>query len=141
MTNRIVSFFYQPALVRFLLFGGIGFLSNIALFLYLKHKINILAANLFSYLAAVTLTWLLNRLLTFHSSDAQKAREWFRYLLVYILTGTIQVVLFTALIHEYRTFYLHPVIAIMIAAMIVAFMNFFLSKRFAFKHHSSEASL
>lgn len=69
---------------RFCLVGAVGFLVDAGLLLALlaTGTLGPIAARVVSILVAVTVTWLLNRLLTFRSDDPRHLFEWSRYALV-----------------------------------------------------------
>ena len=84
-TAEIADYLYRHSFPRFCLVGGIGFVVD-AVLLMLLHRIgglSVIPARLLSFSIALTVTWLLNRLVTFRSGAARrKLREWQRYVVV-----------------------------------------------------------
>ena len=77
-----------PRPARFLMVGGLGLITDIALFtLVLAHGAHPLAARLISLVIATLVTWRLNRALTFDRSGRRQGEEAMRYALV---TATAQ---------------------------------------------------
>src|SRR5262245_57744921 len=74
-----------PRPVRFLTVGGVGLITDIALFtLLLGYGIHPLGARLISLAAATLVTWRLNRALTFDRSGRHQGEEAIRYAIVTI---------------------------------------------------------
>lgn len=132
MMIKLLQTVYHNTFFRFIFVGGLGFLTNASILYFLKAEINLIAANTIAYFIAVTVTWVLNRLLTFHSHDPGRSQEWLRYVVIYIITGGLQVLIFTLLTEENKTLYLHPLYALIITAIVIALINYNFSKRFAF---------
>jgi len=134
MIKKLIQPIFQYPVIRFLTAGAVGFLIN-AIFLYaLHHIISLIPAVIVAYGIAFSVTWVINRLFTFHSKDPRRIQEWMRYALIYILTGCIHVLIFTFVVYHYPLLYQHPIGALFISAVVIAFINFTLSKRFAFKY-------
>ncbi len=132
MIKRWIQHLYHSRVIRFLCIGGIGFITNLVVFYMLRQMLGMTLANIIAYFIAVTTTWSLNRLLTFSSDDPNKAGEWLRYVMVYLVTGCFQVLVFTLLTDEIRDLHQHPVGALAVTAIIIAFVNYAFSKRFVF---------
>ena len=103
-------------------------------FLYLfRHEMGLIPEKILSYVIAVTTTWFLNRCFTFHSQDSRRVQEWMRYAFIDGITDFIHVLIFTALAYGYPVFQTHPIFALIITAIVIAFINFAFTKYFAFK--------
>ncbi|AAO91344.1 GtrA family protein [Coxiella burnetii] len=142
MIKKLILFVYRYSLIRFLTIGVIGLLIDIT-FLYLfRHEMGLIPAKILSYVIAVTITWFLNRCFTFRSQDSRRVQEWMRYAFIYAITGCIHVLMFTALVYRYPVLHTHPIFALIITAVVIAFINFGFTKYFAFKKRSiAEPSL
>ena len=131
---------YRTNLAReawlFALVGAVGFAVDGG-FLVLSHKqlgLDWPAARLLSFTVAATVTWLLNRSLTFGGrSGPIRLSEWRRYLAVNGIGAVLNLGIFLALIELVPAFRKHPVGALAVAAAIALAFNFFGSRSFAFK--------
>lgn len=131
--KELILTLYYHSFIRFLFVGGVGFFVNLIIFYLLRAKIGMMPANGVAYFVAVTTTWALNRLMTFHSHDPARGKEWMRYGLVYIITGCFQMGIFKLLTLEIHTLDQHPYGALIITAGIIAFVNYTFSRKFAFR--------
>jgi putative flippase GtrA len=121
---------------NFLVVGSIGFVADGGLLLALIHVAGLSPpfARLISFSVAVTVTWLLNRLLTFrrHASDRRLA-EWRRYVVVNGIGGLINLGIFMSLVGPVPGFGVEPLIAFAIASAVALLFNFLGSRCFAFR--------
>lgn len=129
---QAITKLFQFSLVRFLLVGGVGLSLNVCLVYTLRDYIGLVPSRMVSYVAAFTVTWFLNRWFTFHSNDPKKMRQWSRYASIYVGTGVLHIASFAFLVNQFVFLNRNPIWAILIAAALIAFINFSLSRRFAF---------
>lgn len=88
-----------PRPVRFLGVGGLGLIVDLAvLTLLIAHGLNPLAARAASLAVATTVTWRLNRALTFAGSGRRPADEAMRYALVAAIAQTVSYGIFAAVV-------------------------------------------
>ncbi len=94
-------------------------------------------ARLISFSTAVTITWLLNRLLTFRRHASKKwFSEWRRYVAVNGLGGLVNLGLFSVLASPIPGLSFHPLGAFAIASAIALVFNFIGSRTFAFREET-----
>jgi putative flippase GtrA len=133
---KILINIYRSEIIRFLIVGGAGLLTNICVLYGLRHEIGLMPAVIISYFVAFSVTWLLNRILTFRSKNSRRTQEWLKYTLIYSATGALQLLSVTWMVHKFLLLQKHPVGAVLIAAGFVAAINFMVSKFYIFKHSS-----
>ena len=135
----------MPAVViqqasRFIIVGAIGFLVDGGI-LTLLHSIfdfSLLHARLWSFSAAVTLTWYLNRQHTFaDSKDVHAVHEWGRYAVVNSIGALLNLGIFLWLVYRFTALASWPIVPLAIAASIALIFNFFASRHLAFHHDRS----
>jgi putative flippase GtrA len=124
-------------LVQFLMFGTVGmvgFVFDTATVYSLRRSLGLYGAGIAAYVVAATVTWLLNRLWTFHGlSSGNVHQQWARFLVVnlggFVLNrGTYALlVTFVALCAR------QPVYAVAAGALAGMFLNFGLSRRMVFR--------
>jgi putative flippase GtrA len=122
--------------LRFSVIGGIGFIVDAGLMLALKPLLGLdaLHARPVSVIAAVSITWFLNRRLTFFEAASQKrVQEWFRYATVNGIGALINVSIFYWLMLDVPELKDHPVVALSAASAVALAFNFWGSKSFAFR--------
>jgi len=98
MTLR--AFLQHHSFPRFVLVGAAGFLVDAGLLsvLHFMLGIDVISARLLSFSTAVTATWYLNRVITFHRTrTARHFWEWVRYAAVAALGGALNLTIFFAL--------------------------------------------
>ncbi|MDR5765967.1 MULTISPECIES: GtrA family protein [unclassified Caballeronia] len=127
---------------QFILFavaGTVGFLVDIAvLYLMLACGLGYFAGRAISFIAAVVVTWQINRRFTF---DAEAPgglwREWWRYLVAMSAGGVVNYCAYTAVVLLLpKTHYL-PVIAVAAGSICGLGVNFLSSKFWVFKQASA----
>jgi putative flippase GtrA len=120
--------------------GTIGFLTD-AVMLTLLHNLlgaGVLPARLCSFAVAVTVTWSLNRRLTFPGRDDDRAlRQWLRYSAVNGVGALLNLAVFLYLIYRIPDFAAVPLIPLAVASLIAMVFNFFASKYIAFRATSA----
>ena len=102
---------------EFVLFGVsgvLGFVADSAVLYLLKGYMGLFAARAVSFLAAVLVTWIFNRAITFshRRSGLKKAHEFTAYLLLMLAGGSVNYGLYAWLVVTYDLAARHPVIAV-----------------------------
>jgi putative flippase GtrA len=126
----------QTEFTRFLAVGVAGFAVDGGLLAILTSLVGVpvLAARLVSFFIAVTVTWLLNRRLTFrHRASRRRIAEWWRYVTVNGIGGVINLVIFATLIWVVPWLNANPLMAFAIASAIALIFNFLGSRAIAFR--------
>ncbi len=115
--------------------GGIGFIidSGVFLYLYYLENINISTSRILSFFIAVFFTWLLNRRYTFNTeknkTKKEKTKEYLLYFKAQSIGAAINFVIFFALIYSLNIFKQIPVLALAAGSITAMFYNYFMSKR------------
>ena len=123
---------------RFIIVGAIGFLvdGGILTLLHGIFEFSLLHARLWSFSAAVTLTWYLNRQHTFAASkDVHAVHEWGRYAIVNSIGALLNLGIFFWLTYSFDILATWPIIPLAIAASIALIFNFFASRHLAFRRN------
>jgi putative flippase GtrA len=130
-------------LYRFVVVGTVGFLvdASVLVMLVKFSGINVHFARLISFVTAVTITWIANRLFTFADRKSRYlAGEWLRYIFVNSVGGLINLLVFSALIVAHPSFEQTPVIPLAVASLVAMFFNFVAAGRLAFTGGAGAAS-
>lgn len=129
-----------PRPLRFIAVGGIGLLTDLALFtLLLWSGLHPLVARLISIALATFVTWRLNRAFTFDRSDRHQGDEAVRYALVTVVAQATSYAIFAVLTLSIAA--LQPQVALAIGAAIVALVSYNGHRWFAFARRSPPHSL
>src|SRR5262249_19543864 len=119
----------------FALVGVAGFVVDwLCLTFFLWTGIGFFVGRGFSYFCAATVTWALNRRLTFQSTDVALVRQWGKFLSAnaaggitnYLISVTLMITLPHLIDH-------YPILAVAAGSLSGLVMNFCLSKRFVFR--------
>jgi putative flippase GtrA len=116
--------------------GTIGFAVDAAVLTVLHSLLGLqlLPARICSFAVAVTVTWSLNRRLTFPGGkDPRRLRQWLRYALVNGLGALLNLGLFLWLVNRSQLFASVPLIPLAIASLTAMVFNFIASKYVAFR--------
>ncbi len=127
MPAQLKRFLLEHSLPRFLLVGGIGFLVDAGVLIALYHLIGLalLPARLLSFATAVTVTWWLNRRITFAAgASSRQWREWSRYTVVNGIGGTINLSVFLLLTSYASGPLAQPLPALAAASLIALLFNY-----------------
>jgi len=130
---RLLEKLYQIPFIRFITIGAIGLCSDASFLYALRHVIGLIPAKIVSYIVAVIVTWILNRYFTFSSKDPRRLQQLLRYIAVYFPTGCLHVAIFAGLTHEFLFLHDHPIVPLIMTAVIITLINFTLAQRFAFR--------
>ena len=121
-----------PRPLRFLGVGGLGLITDLAVFtLVVAHGINPLGARLISLPLATLVTWRLNRALTFDRSGRRAADEAMRYAAVVIAAQAVSYGVFAVLVVTLVT--APPQIAVIAGAAAGALVSYSGQALFAFR--------
>ncbi len=127
----------KTRLSRFTLVGFVGFFTDggILLLLHDVYGINPYASRCVSFPVAMTVTWLMNRLLTFADrKDSQAASELGRYAAVQVVGALVNVLVFFALVRYFSFMSDIVLLPFAIASGIALVFNFLGSHFFVFRH-------
>lgn len=121
-----------PRPIRFLGVGGLGLITDLAVFTaVIGHGVPPLAARLVSLAVATLVTWRLNRALTFDHSGRRPADEAMRYATVAAASQAVSYALFAALVVTvFRTI---PQLAVLCGAVAGAAVSYSGQALFAFR--------
>lgn len=121
-----------PRPIRFLGVGGLGLITDLAVFTaVIGHGVPPLAAQLVSLAVATLITWRLNRALTFDHSGRRPADEAMRYATVAAASQAVSYALFAALV--VTVFRAVPQLAVMCGAVAGAAVSYSGQALFAFR--------
>ncbi len=125
--KRLPPWFFR--LVRYALVGGTGVIVNFAVLKGVWPALHSspAVANAVATEAAILSNYALNSRFTFHTSLGWGT--WFRYNLVSLLGGALQVGVFTLLVH----FHVYYLLANLLAIPLNTIVGFVLSTRWAFR--------
>ena len=122
--------------IPFCIVGGIGFLVDAGILGLLVHGYDAdpLLSRLLSFPCAMTVTWYLNRRVTFsHAVSKHTGQEWFRYALVSVAGNLVNFIVYVACIQFSRLMYSYPEIALVIAAFVALIFNYIGLSRYTFR--------
>jgi putative flippase GtrA len=129
-----------PLIRQFAQFGAVGtvgFLVDASVLLLLLHATHagFYLGRLISFLCAATVTWCLNRTITFRSRAASRgiSAEWLRFVAVSCLGGIVNFGVYSALLLSFASFAAAPVAAVAAGSLSGMVVNFGLSRSYAFR--------
>ena len=121
--------------VKFAVVGGLGFLADAGSLQLLISQggVDPYGGRVLSFLAAVTLTWSLNRLYTFRTGGPHgAARQWLRYLGVSLLGVAVNYLVYAAMVFSIAGMADRLYLAVAAGSLAALPVNFFLSRSYAF---------
>jgi putative flippase GtrA len=128
--RRLVAVLPRP--LRFLGVGGLGLITDLAIFtLIIAHSPHPLLARLVSLAVATLLTWRLNRALTFDRSGRRPADEAMRYAAVAAAAQAVSYAVFAVLVVSVLA--TTPQLAVIIGAACGAMVSYSGQVLFAFR--------
>lgn len=115
--------------------GGLGFLVDTAVLYLLLESCGPYIARGFSFFAAVLVTWLFNRSITFKEkkSNMKPQHEFLSYFVLMLGGGAVNYGLYSWLISTYQVVLEHPVIGVAAGSIAGMFVNLATSKLFLFR--------
>jgi putative flippase GtrA len=123
-----------PRPIRFLGVGGLGLITDLAVFTaVIGHGVPPLAARLVSLGLATLVTWRLNRALTFDQSGRRPADEAMRYATVAVAAQAVSYAVFAVLV--IIVFRAVPQLAVLCGAATGAIVSYSGQTLFAFRPH------
>ena len=125
---------------RFCLVGGLGFLvdAGVLMALLAIEALGPIPARVVSILVAVTVTWILNRILTFRSDDPRYLFEWSRYALVNGAGAVINYGCYVACLLLIPK--ISPLLALAVGSAVALIANYLGSRHFVFWQGSASRS-
>lgn len=122
-------------LLLFGLVGVIGFLVDSGILYLLKSFLGLYYGRLFSFIAAVVTTWILNRQLTFSErvSGLSLFREFSRYLGLMLGGGVVNYVIYALLVYFVEIVARQPVWGVAVGSCAGMTVNFLLARYFVFR--------
>jgi putative flippase GtrA len=128
--RRLVEVLPRP--LRFLGVGGLGLITDLAVFTaIIGHSPHPLLARLVSLAVATLVTWRLNRALTFDHSGRRPADEAMRYAIVAASSQAVSYAVFAALVVTVLA--AAPQLAVIVGAAFGALVSYSGQKVFAFR--------
>jgi putative flippase GtrA len=128
--RKLVEILPRP--LRFLGVGGLGLITDLAVFTaILAHSPHPLLARLVSLAVATLVTWRLNRALTFAASGRRAADEAFRYAAVAATAQAVSYAIFAVLV--ITVFAALPQLAVIVGAACGALVSYSGQALFAFR--------
>lgn len=118
--------------------GGIGFLVDTAVLYLLIENCGPYIARGFSFFAAVLVTWLFNRSITFKgkSSSMKPQNEFLSYFVLMLGGGAVNYGLYSWLITTYQVVLDNPVIGVAAGSIAGMFVNLVTSKLILFRKNA-----
>jgi putative flippase GtrA len=120
--------------LRFGIVGTVGFAANAVAIYAVYGLVGIYVAGLIGWLAAATVTWLLNRIWTFRrrGRNVPAYQQWPRFLAVTTIGFSLYYGTYASLVSHSLFFATWPIVASMVGAFVGLAANFTLSRRFVF---------
>ncbi len=140
---NLLSRLFASRFIRFAIVGAAGFLVNEAALWYaLRHlQFDPYSGGVFSFLVAVTFTWLGNRFITFRDRAARGIQgigtEWARFLGANALGFLGNYAVYAGLIRFAAPPANNPYLALVCGTIAALAFNFVLSSRFVFRSRNS----
>jgi len=139
MIKKTLLFANKTTILQFLKFGIVGVIGFIVDWIFLHVGIDALglsrvAAGLFSFPFAVTVTWIGNRLFTFrHAKREPMARQWAKFATVCAVGIVFNRGTYSLLVSTIPLVYTYPVLGLLAGTAAGMFFNFFASRRVVFR--------
>jgi putative flippase GtrA len=128
-----------PRPLRFLGVGGLGLITDLAIFtILIAHEPHPLLARLVSLAVATLVTWRLNRALTFDRSGRRPADEAIRYAAVAVAAQAVSYAVFAVLIITMLA--AMPQLALLVGAVTGALVSYSGQALFAFRPQTPAAA-
>lgn len=113
-------------LLRFALVGSLGFAADATILqLLVRRGADPYLGRLASYLCAATVTWALNRTITFHAPAGRRLRrEWTRYVAINALGAAVNYAVYAACLLTLDLVRAHPVLGVAAGSLAGLGFNF-----------------
>lgn len=120
--------------LNFAIVGTIGFCVDATVLLIFVNILffEIYIARIISFIIAVFVTWILNRVFTFGKSKYSKKREYSYYFIVQSIGAILNYIIFIALVKSVEFFEEYLIVPLGIASIIAMFFNFVVMKKRVF---------
>lgn len=128
--------FHFRQLLLFSLVGGFGFIVDSAFLYILKPCLGLYISRFLSFLIAVLVTWILNRMYTFNDLvDVKKGRahEFVVYLFLMCIGGSVNILTYVVFIYNVKFVSEAPILGVAIGSLAGLVFNFISSKVFLYK--------
>jgi putative flippase GtrA len=121
--------------LRFCLVGAAGFVVDAGILqLLIGAGLDRYSGRVLSYLAAATVTWLLNRRYTFVDAAAQPLhRQWAYYVGVNAIGAAVNYLVYAGCLLASSRFYDHPVLAVAAGSAVALLFNFVANRYLVFR--------
>lgn len=119
--------------------GTIGFIFDAGVLYALKDQLGIYPAKLVSFIVAVFVTWLLNRLLTFKDRASGMSLKWefSHYFMLMIVGGGVNYLTFWLSMSYSQTVMAFPIIGVALGSLCGMVFNYASAKLFIFQKQSN----
>ena len=122
---------------KFAIIGGAGFFVDVGVLYLLRHAgLDLYSARVFSFIAAVTFTWVGNRLFTFRTASEARRRltaEWLLYLGAMTFGGLVNYGVYATLVTLLAPFREHPWLAVAAGTGAGMLINFLFARRILYR--------
>ena len=117
----------------FLIAGIIGFLIDVSVLYISKNSLGLIYGRALSFFCSMTLTWLINRNITFKNSPAKVGVlfEFIKYMFTMMFGGLINFIIYCIVIKTWSGSYV-PFIAVSSGCILGLFVNISISKKFIY---------
>lgn len=128
-------------IILFVLAGGIGFITEVIIIQLLisVFSVSFIAVRAVSFPIAVSVTWFINRKITFLSKN-RVASELSQYILIQILGGLINLSIYYLIIPNQHFQSVNPIFVLAIAAFCSMIFTFYTSKKIVFQQKTNMMS-
>ena len=132
-----------PRFFRFAFIGTLGFCADTAVLYSVMYLFvtSLYVARGISFICAVTLTWYMNRRLTFPDRrSSQLGREWIRFVICNCVGGAVNYGAFALYVHHTAATWFAPLVGVAMGSIAGLGVNYTLSKHLVFVTHQSPAA-
>ena len=121
-------------LVRFSIVGALGFLvdAGVLHLLIAGAGGDLYVSRLFSFLAAASFTWAMNRRFTFGDTDHRTGRQWARFIAVNAVGGAVNYTVYAVLVATQPMVAAVPVLGVAAGSLAGLAVNFTASRTLVF---------
>jgi putative flippase GtrA len=132
VVSKVIS---NRRLARFMVVGGVGFVVDASVLTVLVSfgNMGLYSSRAVSFLLAVSVTWYMNRVWTFQTTDNKRHRqEYVRYILVQVVGALINLGIYVYCIETIPKMADYPVLPLMIGAVVALMFNYLFSRKLVF---------